>query len=70
MHAALQVPDSLPVHHAHLENSSRPAFSQIYRNEFAQILRPERVQVEHAINRQLGRFVTFIKHRERMPHAI
>jgi len=37
----------------------RAAFSQIRGNEFAQVFRMECVQIEHAIDGQFFRFVTF-----------
>ena len=53
MHGLAQLPDSLSVNASHLQDSARPAFGQIIQNHLLYVGWPERVQVQHTVNRKL-----------------
>lgn len=57
MNGFAQLSDAFAVNDAHPQNPARPAFVQIIRYERFHIARSKRVQVQHAINRQLDRFI-------------
>ena len=52
-----QLADPFAVNDAHAQNSPRPALRQIIEHQFLHFARLKRVQVQHAINRQLKRLV-------------
>lgn len=62
VNASFEISNSFAVNDAHLKNASLAALCQICGNEFAQVRRAKGVQVEHAVDGQLFRFLTFIKH--------
>lgn len=53
MNRLTQLPDALAVNDAHPENAARPALGQIIEHQALHVARLKRVQVEHAVNRQL-----------------
>ena len=69
VNAAAQIANAFAMHDADLKNPARPALGKVRRDEFANILGPKRVQVEHAVDRQLLRFVPFVKHTAQLPQA-
>lgn len=52
-----QLPDAFAVDDAHAQNPARPTRHQIFHHERLHFARLKRVQVKHAINRQLDGFV-------------
>lgn len=52
-----QLPDAFAVDDAHAQNPARPTLRQIFHHERLHFARLKRVQVQHAINRQLDGFV-------------
>ena len=62
MHAAFQIADAFAMDDAHFENASRAAFFQVRRHQIAQVLRAKRVQIQHAVNRQLMVFTRVFRH--------
>ena len=61
MNTTLQIPDAFAVNHAHLQDAKRAALGEILGNEFTNVLGPERVQVEHAVNGQRLRRIVIHK---------
>ena len=49
-----QLPDAFAVDDTHVQNSARPTFRQIIEHEVLHLPRLKRVQVQHAVNRQLN----------------
>ena len=52
-----QLPDAFAVDDAHPQNPPHPALRQIIQHQRFHLARLKRVQVQHAINGQLDRFV-------------
>ena len=60
MDGPTQVADAFAVNDADLQNTPFPARSQIIRHEVFYLAGLERVQVQHAVNRQRHRFVVSV----------
>ena len=56
-----QLADTFTVNNPHAQNSPRPTFRQIIDNEVLHFVRPKRVQVQHAVNRQLNGLVIHLE---------
>jgi hypothetical protein len=52
VNSSLQIADPFAMDYADLQNAALPAFIQITRDEPANFPRVERVQVQHAVDRQ------------------
>ena len=52
MHRATQVANAFSVDDAHAQNAAPPTFSEILGHHVFHLLRTERVQIKHAVNRQ------------------
>jgi hypothetical protein len=52
-----QITDTFPMNDTYLENTSLLACGQIIQHHILYIARPERVQIQHAVYRQLQRFI-------------
>jgi N-acetylglutamate synthase len=57
MHSAAQISNSFAVNEARLKNSARAAFGQIFQHHVLHLRRLERVQIQHAIDRELDGFI-------------
>src|SRR5205807_8665758 len=57
MDRAPQIANAFAMNDAHLENPAFAASGQIIRHQVLYLARLERVQIQHAINRQLDRLI-------------
>ena len=62
MHRASQIPNPFPMNDPHAEYPALLTLREIIRDEVLNFIRAERVQVQHAVNRQLDWLV--VAHRE------
>jgi len=57
VNAAAEVSDAFAVDDAHLENAFLEAGLKVFRDEFADVLRAERVEIQDTVDRQFMRFI-------------
>ena len=57
VHRLTQLPDALAMNDAHAQNSARLTLCEVFRYEILHLTRLKRVQIQHAINRQLDGLV-------------